>query len=150
MEYDSTADTLAHIRQVNTFLLAICQDLMNRAVLHDESKLSPPEKEAFDKYTPALSSLTYGSEEYHENLSKMRPAIEHHQANNSHHPEYHTGGIDGMTLMDLVEMLADWKAATMRHADGSIWKSLEINRQRFGISDQLFRIFENTIVDLWD
>jgi rubrerythrin len=57
-------------------------------------------------------------------------------------------GIYGMTLMDLVEMLADWKAAGMRHADGSIAQSLEINRKRFGMSDQLFEIFRNTVKNL--
>lgn len=57
-------------------------------------------------------------------------------------------GIYGMSILDLVEMLADWKAAGMRHADGDITKSLEINRKRFGISDQLFMIFQNTVKEL--
>lgn len=43
----------------------------------------------------------------------------------------------------------DWKAATERHADGDILKSLEINRVRFGISDQLAQILQNTVDELW-
>lgn len=53
-------------------------------------------------------------------------------------------GISGMTLLDVIEMLCDWKAATERHADGSITKSIQINRGRFGIDDQLSSILENT------
>jgi hypothetical protein len=41
-------------------------------------------------------------------------------------------------------MLADWKAATERMADGDLAKSLEIQRERFGLSDQLVAILRNT------
>ena len=50
-----------------------------------------------------------------------------------------------MTLVDLVEMLCDWAAATERHADGDIIKSLEINGERFGMTEQLATILENTV-----
>jgi rubrerythrin len=53
--------------------------------------------------------------------------------------------INGMSLLDVIEMLADWKAAGMRHADGDIQKSLEINKKRFDISDQMAAILENTV-----
>lgn len=53
-------------------------------------------------------------------------------------------GIAGMTLIDLVEMFCDWAAAVQRHADGDLARSIEINRERFGISDQLAQILENT------
>jgi hypothetical protein len=49
-----------------------------------------------------------------------------------------------MTLVDVIEMLADWKAATERHEDGDLAKSLEIQRERFGLSDQLVAILRNT------
>lgn len=52
--------------------------------------------------------------------------------------------VDGMTLLDLVEMFCDWKAATERHADGSIVKSIQHNKGRFNISPQLVSILENT------
>ncbi len=54
-----------------------------------------------------------------------------------------------MNLIDLVEMLCDWKAASMRHHDGNIRRSIEINGDRFGLSPQLVRILENT-ADLLD
>jgi hypothetical protein len=52
--------------------------------------------------------------------------------------------LKGMTLVDLVEMFCDWYAATKRHEDGSIMKSIEINKERFNISDDLVNIFINT------
>ena len=51
----------------------------------------------------------------------------------------------GMTLVDLLEMICDWKAATMRHIDGDIYKSLVDNKKRFGISDDLYEILLNTV-----
>lgn len=59
-----------------------------------------------------------------------------------------TSGVYGMSLFDIVEMLADWKAAGQRHADGDLRKSLEINKARFEISDQLFEILINTAREL--
>ena len=74
----------------------------------------------------------------------MKVALDHHYANNSHHPEHYENGVNGFDLFDLVEMLFDWKAATERHADGDIRKSIGINKERFGISEQLCYIFRNT------
>lgn len=57
-------------------------------------------------------------------------------------------GLHGMSLLDLTEMLCDWKAATLRHNDGDIRKSIEINQKRFGYSDELKRIFLNTLPEI--
>ena len=48
-------------------------------------------------------------------------------------------------LIDLIEMICDWKAASERHADGNVYKSIEINQERFGYSDELKNIFNNTV-----
>jgi len=45
----------------------------------------------------------------------MKPAIEHHYKNNRHHPEHFNNGIDEMNLVDLIELLCDWKAASERN-----------------------------------
>ena len=50
-----------------------------------------------------------------------------------------------MNLMQLVEMICDWYAASQRHEDGDIYKSIEINQERFGYSDELKSIFIRTI-----
>lgn len=74
----------------------------------------------------------------------MKPALEHHYANYRHHPEHFVDGVNDMNLIDLVEMICDWKASTLRHNDGNLLKSIEINAQRFGMSEQLTQILVNT------
>jgi hypothetical protein len=44
----------------------------------------------------------------------------------------------------VIEMLADWKAATEHHDDGELAKSREIQQERFGLCDQLVAILSNT------
>lgn len=144
-KYDSEKDTMEHIRKVSWYIQEAIIELGTRSRTHDKSKLLPPEKECFDEITPLLKGTTYGSDEYKATMDRMRPAINHHQKNNRHHPEYFENGIDGMNLIDLVEMICDWKAASERHADGDIYRSLEINRKRFGMSDQLVSILKNTV-----
>lgn len=146
--YDSTHETIEHIEAVRRFIHQLRDLLDKRALLHDASKLRDPEKQAFDLYTPVLRNLTYGSADYKACLDAMRPALEHHYENNLHHPEHYAGGINDMDLVDLVEMFCDWTAATQRHDDGNLLKSLEVNRARFGLSDQLYQILLNTAVRL--
>lgn len=142
--YDSHEDTTTHINRVRE-LIEICRENLNlRASCHDLSRLHSPEKEIFDEMTPKLKDSTYGSEEYKGFLAKMKPALDHHYAHNSHHPEHYPHGIHGMSLLDLLEMLCDWKAAGERHADGSVERSLRVNKDRFHIDPQLQDILENT------
>lgn len=148
MIYDSRPDTREHIDAVGDRIYEVIVELQARAQWHDDSKLLSPEVEVFDEMTPKLKESTYGSDEYKGFLEKMKPALDHHYANNSHHPEHYENGIDGMSLLDLVEMLCDWKAATERHDDGSIYRSLSINKDRFNISDQLYQILINTVKEL--
>lgn len=145
MKYDSKGDTLEHVRTVQALLTDVVCALLKRAQYHDASKLRSPEKEYFDEWTPKLSGVTYGSDEYRDMLKQMRPAIEHHQQNNRHHPEYHKREINGMDLIDLIEMICDWKAATMRHDDGDIRRSLEINKKRFDITPGVYNLLVNTV-----
>ena len=50
-----------------------------------------------------------------------------------------------MTLVDLLELICDWKASSMRHEDGDINRSIEVNKDRFKLSDQLVDILKNTV-----
>lgn len=161
--YDSTSDTnkhrdfvrmlmglvakdiMNHADDIRIQMYTMAKDIMNRADHHDDSKLLPPEKELFDEYTPKLKSCTYGSPEYHEFLSGLRKALEHHYAENRHHPEHFANGVNGMNLVDMIELICDWFAATMRHDDGNIDKSLEINKGRFHMDDQTVALLKNTV-----
>jgi len=144
MAYDSSIDTKNHIEIVKRLLASVIKNLEARAVIHDASKLVSPEKEMYDEFTPKLKELTYGSEEYKVTLKEMGTALKHHYENNTHHPEHFIYRIDGMNLLDLIEMFCDWYAAGLRHANGDMIHSLEINKTRFKMNDQLFEIFKNT------
>lgn len=121
------------------------KELMDRGVRHDASKCLSPEVEAFDEYTPRLAALPYPSEAYEESKKLLGKALEHHYANNTHHPEHWENGINDMDLFDVLEMLLDWKAAGERQNNGNILVSLDTNRKKFHISDQLYAILKNTV-----
>lgn len=143
--YDSRPETYEHIGVVRSLLGQVIKELLDRADGHDASKVQDPERATFDEYTPKLRDSTFGSDEYKSFLIGMGDGLKHHYAHNRHHPEHHDDGIQGMNLIDLVEMICDWLAATRRHADGDIRRSLEVNQERFGYGDELKRILLNTV-----
>jgi hypothetical protein len=149
MEYDSTEDTKAHIKTLQDVLGEAIGLLVGRSLSHDASKLEEPEKSLYDACKPRIryaeTAFGYGSKEYENAIKELGPALSHHFDNNSHHPEHYPNGISGMSLLDALEMLADWKAASI--ASGQPL-NLEANRKRFGISDQLFEILKNTVREL--
>ena len=137
-------DTIKHIENVRKFIRMFTDKLTTRGIEHDKLKLESPEVELFTEYTPKLSAATYGSEEYNEFLKEMNVALQHHYANYRHHPEHFEKGINDMNRVDIVEMICDWKASSMRQHDGNLLKSIEANAKRFGYSGQLKQIFINT------
>lgn len=139
------SETLKHVNQVRENLGILVSELVERAKVHDASKFEEPERSVFAQNTPKLAKTEYGSPEYQELLKEVQVAIDHHYSKNTHHPEHWPNGIDDMDLLDLVEMLADWTAATKRNKNGNIHKSIEHNETRFGISPQLSKIFTNTV-----
>lgn len=144
MSYDSGPETLEHIRQVARRLKNVQTELADRAWMHDATKLGPDEKPTFDEVTPKLKGLTYGTDEYRASLKELGPALTHHYAHNSHHPECWPNGIAGMDLLDLIEMYCDWAAASLRTKDGDMAKSIDISIDRFDITGPLADILRNT------
>jgi hypothetical protein len=138
-------ETMKHISKVQDGIHKIVTLLLERGRVHDRSKLEDPELEYFTKYTNQLKSLTYGSPEYYQCLEDMKPAIEHHYANNRHHPEHYKNGINGMNLVDLIELLCDWSASAKRQHNGNLRISLQKGAERFNIEPQLLEILENTL-----
>ena len=176
-EMQQITKTLKHIRQVQELLRKCADKLTKRAIVHDASKFTKEEWPHFLLNTESLAALTYGSKEYKEKLKQMRPAIEEHYKTNRHHPEHfkryvcngcfviyyeecgrckvcgytqrqEEADISQMSLIDLIEMICDWLAATKRHEDGDIIKSIEINQDRFHYSDELKNILMNTVMEL--
>ena len=129
-KYDCESETRKHIHEVGKNINGVIQRLLFRIMEHDESKMSQEEKYLFDKYTPKLAKCTYGSKEYKKYLKELEPALTNHYGKNRHHPEFHmrtddyilnkSSAIGCMNLIDIIEMLCDWKAATMRHNDGEM------------------------------
>lgn len=138
-------ETQKHVDNVKGFIDLIIKHLRCRAAIHDHTKFKNPERDTFIEMTPKLKGSTYNSPEYRSFLKEMKSALDHHYENNKHHPEHNDQGIDGMNIIDVVEMLADWKAATLRHEDGDFNRSIEENKKRFKLSNQLVNIFKNSM-----
>lgn len=156
MAYDSRPENQQHIDRVRAFLDRAIVNLEDRGNAHDASKLVPPELEGFDVATPKLATSEYGSEEYKQALRDLGPALQHHFAHNDHHPEHYENGVRGMSLMALIEMVCDWRAAServkQRTDDPEKVKTFEaglaFNQERFGYSDELAEIILNTAREL--
>ena len=136
--------TIEHINRVRHYIRFFTDKLTSRGVNHDVAKLESPEVELFAEYTPKLATTEYNSEEYKQCLAGLKPALDHHYATYRHHPEHFANGVNDMNLIDLVEMLADWKAASERQHNGNLLTSIEVNANRFKMTDQLKQILLNT------
>ena len=137
--------TVTHKLWVIIYTSRFAIRLVWRALLHDWTKFSSTETQGFVKTISQLKKTTYGSAEYQELLDQLRPSLEHHYRHCRHHPEHFEDGVAGMTLLDVVEMYFDWQAACRRHADGDLRRSIEHNRKRFELSEEVARILMNTV-----
>lgn len=149
-QYDCTEDVMEHKRKVEYWLKGFSHQLERRAVYHDDSKLNDPvEKALFDKWTPNLRQQTFGSDDYKVSLEGMGEGVTLHYKANRHHPEHFANGVDGMTIIDVVEMLTDWMAAAQAR---NVPVDLAHAAERFGLSDQMVQIFANTLreEDMWN
>jgi hypothetical protein len=138
-------DTRKHIARVQQLLNKFAIALLKRGEIHDDSKLESPEVEVFTQYTPMLANTVFGSPEGERIKKEMAPCLEHHYANNRHHPQHFKNGVSDMDLVDIIEMYCDWKASSERHNTGNIRKSIEINAEKFNMPKMLIQIFENTV-----
>lgn len=143
--FDSRPDTWDHIDKVRSNIARCVANLEHRADHHDRTKLEEPEKSAYDRAVPEMRKHHYGTPEHKAATKLLGSALGHHFEHNSHHPEhYGEAGILGMTLMAVLEMVCDWKAAASRPpGDGTV--RLDISAKRFGIGPQLLTIIRNTI-----
>jgi hypothetical protein len=137
--------THKHIQRVAYFLHKIGKKIIDRTESHDQSKLDSPEAELFAEHGHKLADLDFGSDEYKESLKALEPALNHHYANNRHHPEHFKNGIEDMNIIDIIEMFCDWKASSERQRSGNLRKTLEQAGQRFNMDPILIRILENSI-----
>lgn len=115
---DKTKDYLGYIKehklnmvkayriyQDNTIFKNYKKEIMERVVLHDMSKYSPQEFEAYrSRFFPREG------EKYDEDA--FNKAWEHHYNNNPHH--YNSCNTEYMGLVDILEMILDWEAMGLK------------------------------------
>lgn len=127
------------------FLNAMVQDLIKRGETHDNTKFTEDEFPDVVAAIDELKQFPYGSPEYEEVRKKWWHGFEKHYKKNRHHPEFFENGILDMDLVDIIELLVDWKAASMRTGNGGDFeKSIQIGAARYNIHPDLVKIFMNT------
>ncbi|GHO99858.1 hypothetical protein KSF_099060 [Reticulibacter mediterranei] len=147
MPSDYVKDLVDHKQRVAGYMQIVANELFKRATVHDNSKFSPEEFDMYEATFSELQAYTYGSQKYKETVKKLGPAWSHHCQVNDHHPEYFKDGVRGMNLIQLVEMLCDWLAASER-GQTDVLQSLAINKKKFHIDDQLFEVLKNTVKEI--
>jgi len=142
---NSTEKTLRHIKRVQDLLGEFATELIRRGAVHDQSKFDPEEAgplAEMDALIAREGNVPFGSPEYEARKALLGPMLDHHYANNSHHPEHYPYGVSGMDLFDLVEMFVDWKAASERGEQSTM--GLRVGCEKYGVADQLHDIMRNT------
>lgn len=143
---DYLHELVSHKKLVGHYLNQALYKLIRRAIEHDMSKFGPEEFWPYAYQLPRFREVEYGTPDYQECIKAIRPAIDHHFQQNRHHPEHFPEGIGGMNLLDVLEMVCDWMAASQRGGGGPL--RLDLQQKRFGIDDQLQGLIERTVIEL--
>lgn len=141
----AAVETYKHIARVRQLLGSFAVEMIRRGDVHDASKFEPVEMEPLERMQALIDregQAPFGSPEYKRRTDLLGPMVEHHRANNSHHPEFYPDGIAGMDLFDLVEMFFDWKAASERGGESAM--NLLAAAVRYEVGPQLLAILRNT------
>ena len=139
--------SIAHIAAVRTYMMQAVRNLQTRLLRHDGSKLVEPERSAYEGLDERLEGIEYGTEEYKRVIKEhLGAALAHHYAHNSHHPEHYPTGIAGMSLLDLLEMLADLR--TVCDDKGKEMIDLDVTKRIHNMSDEVYGILLNTVKEL--
>lgn len=138
---------ISHKESVAVSMAKFSAELAYRAAIHDISKFSKEEFEPYAKCVDDFNKYEFGSPEEKQLREKLLPGALCHHRKNRHHPEHHMNGINDMNLIDLIEMMCDWKSAAERVPGDSLRKGLKILKERYEISPQLLKVIENTARD---
>jgi hypothetical protein len=137
-------ETRKHIMRVNELLMVFVRELTWRGVEHDFTKFMPVEIMALAKMqelTDREGHVEFGTVEYEQRKALLEPMLDNHYRCNRHHPEYHGNGVNGMNLIDVLEMFVDWKAASERSGNKFDMKHAIA---KYKIEPQLAQILQNT------
>jgi hypothetical protein len=133
-EITTLVTMLNHRGQVSALLRELARQLEARADIHDLSKFRPDEFAGFVEVNRIAREHPYGSPEYKESL-KDNHTIDLHFSRNPHHPEYHPSGVNGMNLIDFIEMVIDWIAASRTYGTTQWEQVIKTQQERFGLTD---------------
>ena len=138
---------LGHRHDVSRCLSVLVESLMDRSVCHDLDKFHP---EVVDKHCEMFENFQknrppYGTPEYDQVRERFAQILERHYQANRHHPEHFRNGIEGMNLVDVMEMVCDWVAATPKDQD--LFDAVGLNCSKYGIDRQLMCLIVKTILD---
>lgn len=147
-------DTRKHQQNVAELLISFAKKLLDRAVKHDASKLEEPERSHYIEPVYALNTeeVPYGSERYKELTAQMGKGWEHHKFANDHHIQFFVpysvqtlnDPMRSLDLFALIEMLADWIAASRRR-DNNPAEALNFMKKKYPVDEQLEAIIRNTL-----
>ncbi len=139
-----------HRDYVRAALARIVDDLNQRAIVHDASKMLDDEFAGFSRINAAARVHKFGSPEYKEGMTAERPTINLHFSRNSHHPErprliageetepddfqyWKKKVAADMTFLDVIEMVCDWHGARKGYDDSRSWAdSVKLNFESKG------------------
>lgn len=146
-ERTNLALVLKHKEEVVVAMAKFAAEISYRAGVHDNSKFSADEFDINSEHVQHFNKYDFDTAEEKNLRELVGPAIIAHRKRNRHHPEHFENGIDGMNLIDLLEMLCDWQSASKRAKGDSLRKGLPILKEKYNISPQLLKIIENTLKD---
>lgn len=147
-ELETLLTMLRHQAVVAAYMRRVAHALLEAADIHDLSKFAPDEFPGFVYFSSIARMHAFGSPAYNKAMSDNNGVIELHYSRNSHHPEHHERGVKDMGLVDLVEMVADWQAASDVYGKTPFEDGLEILRERFELDPRhlyLIRLIRDAI-----
>ena len=140
------AATADHITAVEDNLVVFAGELITRAGAHDRSKFEDVELGPLAdmiKVEEREGKVEFGTPEYAARTAMLDGMWRNHVAHNDHHPEHFDDGITGMNLLQIVEMLCDWQAASAQR-DPSKTMNITFCVEKYGIPPMLEQILRNT------
>lgn len=143
-------DTICYINEhketVAKRLRFLAEQLLERAEKHDNSKLRSPEVDwliEMDKEP----RYKYGTKEYLDKKARWQKFFDHHYAQNRHHPEHFSTGVEGMNLTDICEYLIDISSYYAEMHPEEVFNIINNQADRFGLDEQLTQILKNTLLE---
>ena len=131
--YLKYGETLCKLLNISPF------DLFEKVAIHDQSKYSEEEFDAYRNYF-------YPCTDEKRNKEEFDIAWKHHYENNPHHPEYWKG--KDMCNIAIAEMLLDWEAMSVKF-HGNTYDYYLKERDNKGFSDNTKHILDKIVKEVF-